>query len=235
MKSEFDDRGYSQIWIDKGSTRIRQDRRCEYMISQMDVDASKSILEIGCGTGRNAWMLAKKTGMDVMGADLCAPFIEEAKAKFSLPNLHYKVLDFNHDADVDGLRFDYVVGNGILHHLYHHLDEALVKVRGLLKDGGKIVFLEPNLHNPYVYAIFSSPALRKITRLEPDEMAFTKGFIADKLARAGFKDIKVEYKDFLLPGIPEFLVGPSVVIGDVLERTPLLRTLSQSIFISATK
>lgn len=235
MKSKFDDRGYSQVWIEKGSTRVRQERRCDYMISQMAVDASKQVLEIGCGTGRNAWLLAKKTGMNIVGSDLCAPFIEEAKDAFSLPNLRYEVLDFNDAGVSEARRYDYVVGNGILHHLYHHLDEALGKIHGLLKDGGKIVFLEPNLYNPYVYAIFSHPILRKITRLEPDEMAFTKRFIIGKAERAGFKNIKVDYKDFLLPGIPDFLIKPSVLVGDVLERAPLLNTMSQSIFISATK
>jgi hypothetical protein len=71
----------------------------------------------------------------------------------------------------------------------------------LLKDGGKIIFLEPNIYNPYVYLIFSYAALRKATHLEPDEMAFSKSFATDKLAKAGYKNIKVEYKDFLLPGV----------------------------------
>jgi hypothetical protein len=43
----------------------------------------------------------------------------------------------------------------------------------------------------------------------------------------------VEYKDFLLPGIPDFLITPSVVVGDVLEKMPVLNKVSQSIFISA--
>ena len=39
---------------------------------------------------------------------------------------------------------------------------------------GRIIFLEPNLHNPYVYLIFSRPKLRQRARLEPDEMAFSR-------------------------------------------------------------
>ena len=49
----------------------------------------------------------------------------------------------------------------------------------------------------------------------------------------GYRDIRVEYRDFLLPGIPDVLITPSIVVGAILERIPLVRMLSQSIFISA--
>jgi 2-polyprenyl-3-methyl-5-hydroxy-6-metoxy-1,4-benzoquinol methylase len=233
MENIKDDRGYNQVWADKKSTRERASRRCKYMISQMNVNSSKTVMEIGCGTGMNAMMLANRTGMQVLGTDLCVPFIESAREKGKLSNLRFEVLDFNKAETFQGQTFDYIVGNGILHHLYHHLDEAFVNMKKLLKPNGKIIFMEPNLYNPYVYLIFSYSALRKMTHLEPDEMAFSKSFITEKLLKAGYKNIKVEYKDFLLPGIPEFLITPSVIIGDVLEKLPLVNKVSQSIFISA--
>jgi len=235
MENIKDDRGYNQVWGDSKSTRVRAERRCEYMISQMEVLPQKSVMEIGCGTGKNAYMLAKKTGMQVLGTDLCVPFIEEAKETNCLTNLRYDILDFNKAEEFKGEKFDYIIGNGILHHLYHHLDEAFVNMRNLLKDKGKIIFLEPNIYNPYVYLIFSYAPLRKATHLEPDEMAFSKRFVSEKLAKAGYSNIKVEYKDFLLPGIPDFLISPSVVVGDVLEKIPVVKNVSQSIFISASK
>lgn len=235
MENIKDDRGYNQVWGDSKSTRVRAERRCEYMISQMEVLPQKSVMEIGCGTGKNAYMLAKKTGMQVLGTDLCVPFIEEAKETNRLTNLRYDILDFNKAEEFKGEKFDYIIGNGILHHLYHHLDEAFVNMRNLLKDKGKIIFLEPNIYNPYVYLIFSYAPLRKATHLEPDEMAFSKRLVSEKLAKAGYSNIKVEYKDFLLPGIPDFLISPSVVVGDVLEKIPVVKNVSQSIFISASK
>ncbi len=233
LQSVRDDRGYNQIWMDSLSTRVRLERRCDYMISQMTVAPEKSILEIGCGTGANASMLAQKTGMQVLGTDLCEPFIEQAKQRHSGPGLRYEVMDFNQAANLSDERFDYIVGNGILHHLYHSLDEALVNMRRLLKKTGKIIFLEPNLYNPYVYTIFSYPILREKAHLEPTEMAFSRPWAAKKLERAGYQKIKVEYKDFLLPGIPDALIEPSIIIGDAMEKFPLVRRLSQSIFLSA--
>lgn len=235
MENIKDDRGYNQVWGDSKSTRIRAERRCDYMISQMQVSPDKSIMEIGCGTGSNAFMLAQKTGMKVLGTDLCVPFVEEARKKFQLPNLRYDILDFNKAEDFKGETFDYIIGNGILHHLYHHLDSAFTNMLRLLKPGGKIIFLEPNLYNPYVYIIFSYPTMRQKAHLEPDEMAFTKGWVSEKLKKTGYQNIKVEYKDFLLPGIPDFLIAPSVIAGAVLEKIPGVKAVSQSIFISATK
>jgi SAM-dependent methyltransferase len=233
MNNIKDDRGYNQVWADSKSTRIRAERRCDYMISLMDPVPTKSVMEIGCGSGKNAFLLAQKTGMRVLGTDLCEPFIKEARENFILPNLRFDLLDFNKASEFKGEQFDYIIGNGILHHLYFNLDEAFFNMRALLKKNGKIIFLEPNLYNPYVYLIFTIPFLRTKTNLEPDEMAFSKNFITKKLLKCGYKDIKVEYKDFLLPGIPEALITPSVKAGNVLEKIPLVKKVSQSIFISA--
>ena len=230
-----DDRGYNQVWAASEATRVRAERRCDYMISGMGQTAGGKILEIGCGLGSNAFMIARKTGAEVLATDRCVPFIQKAREKFSLPNLRYEVHDFNCVDSLEAGTFDCIVGNGILHHLYSKLDDALVKIQHLLKPGGRIVFLEPNIYNPYVYLIFSCPPLRRRAHLEPDEMAFSKRFVAAKLHCAGYRNIRVEFKDFLLPGIPKILIRPSVLIGAVLERIPGLNWLAQSLFVSAEK
>jgi 2-polyprenyl-3-methyl-5-hydroxy-6-metoxy-1,4-benzoquinol methylase len=235
MKSVVDDRGYNQGWAKSHATDVRSARRCAYILSRMEQPPRGRLLEIGCGTGLYSFLLAQGTELEVLGTDLCVPFIEEASASYQLPNLRYAVLDFTDAESVQGEQFDYIVGNGILHHLYYSLDMALANIRRLLKDGGRIVFLEPNLHNPYILSIFNIPYLRRKAKLEPDEMAFSKGFAEKALSRAGFRDVTVEYRDFLLPGVPELLIGPSIAVGAVVERLPVLKQLSQSIFITADR
>jgi len=104
-----------------------------------------------------------------------------------------------------------------------------------LNDNGKIIFMEPNIYNPYCALIFKIPALRTHAKLEPDEMAFSKTFISDKLKKHQYTTIQVTYRDFLLPGIPMWLVKPSIYIGNFLEKMPVLKMVSQSIFIVASK
>lgn len=232
--SVIDDRGYNQGFKDTPAVRKRMERRADWMLSEMENNSDKTVLEIGCGTGYISYYLAKRTKLRIIGSDLCQPFIGEANENYKLPNLSYEVLDFNKAAMTFHRKFDYLIGNGILHHLYHNLDETFVTFKKLLNSTGKIIFMEPNIFNPYVAFIFKNNKLRKWARLEPDEMAFSKSFILKKLQAAEFAEIKIVYKDFLLPGVPEMIITPSIILGDVLEKTPL-KYLSQSILICAAK
>lgn len=233
MASIVDDRGFNQGFELVKSTEVRMRRRAAWMLNEMDKSNSASVLEIGCGTGEVSYWMALQSAHHILGTDLCVPFIEEAQKKFLLPNLSYEVLDFNKPEQVQGRIFDYIVGNGILHHLYYHLDNALCTLHQLLKPGGKIIFMEPNIYNPYCAFIFNYA--RKWANLEPDEMAFSKSFIEKKLYAAGFNTVDVQYKDFLLPGIPDFLIQPSIAVGNVLEKMPIVKMVSQSLFIVAVK
>ena len=239
MASIQDDRGYNQGYKPSKSLEIRDQRRCGYILSRMELETEKKILEIGCGTGELAYMMARKADSKILGVDICTPFIEQARKNYSLSNLEFKILDFN---DKDSLKkltaaykFDYVVGNGILHHLYHNMDEALGNIHSLLKTGGKIVFLEPNFYNPYCLLIFKIKLFRRLARLEPGETTFTKRAIIKKLKKALFSDIEVKYRDFLVPGTPEAIIKPVVLIGDMVEKIPGLKMMAQSIYISARK
>jgi 2-polyprenyl-3-methyl-5-hydroxy-6-metoxy-1,4-benzoquinol methylase len=239
MSSIQDDRGYNQGYKPSRSLDVRNQRRCCYILDRMELNAETKILEIGCGTGELSHMMAQKTDCKILGIDICAPFIEQARKNFNLSNLEFKTLDFN---DADNLRkitaeykFDYVIGNGILHHLYYNLDESLSNIHSLLKKGGGIIFLEPNFYNPYCLLIFNIKLFRKLARLEPDEMTFTGKIITRKLEKAFFSDIKVEYRDFLVPGTPEFLIKPVITIGGMIEKIPVLNMTAQSIYIFARK
>ena len=98
-----------------------------------------------------------------------------------------------------------------------------------------MLFFEPNIYNPYCTLIFKVPFLRVITRLEPTEMAFSRRFIIRRLGEADFAEIHVTYKDFLLPGVPDILIKPLILSGNVLERVPVLKAAAQSLFIKAKK
>lgn len=230
-----DDRGFNQIWKETNSTIVRKKRRALWLQNEMDAASLKAVLEIGCGTGEVSYWLAQYSNLNVLGTDLCVPFIEEANKKYKLPNLNFEVLDFNNPEQVQGRKFDYIIGNGILHHLYYNLPNALNTIKNLLTENGKLIFMEPNIYNPYCAVIFNIPTCRKWANLEPDEMAFSKQFISQKLRESGFNNIKVDYKDFLLPGVPEFMIKPSIIIGNILEKLPIVNKISQSIFIVAEK
>lgn len=236
MGSIIDDRGYNQGFKPGKALSIRTKRRCDWMASQMDLSHQGEILEIGCGTGELSAFLANKTDYNILATDLCAPFIEQARLNFYLPNLEFRILDFLQPGQFGENKFDYIVGNGILHHLYHSLDNTLEALRFLLKLNGKILFIEPNIYNPYCFLIFGTTRyFRKLAKLEPDEMAFSASYIAKKLRIYHFSNIQIECRDFLLPNTPSFLIKPTIAIGNFFDRMPILNYLSQSIFIAAKK
>lgn len=235
-----DNRGYNQVWHKTKAMGVRTVRRSDRIISEMDTHRNISVLEIGCGTGEMSFYIAKRLNKSkILGIDLCKPFIDLANKKFKLKNLKFLRLNFNDSAQVKRLienkKFDYVIGNGILHHLFFDLDSTIKKINKLLKIKGKILFWEPNINNPYCYLIFKNQHLRKLTHLEPKEMVFSKKHIKKLLLAHHFGRIKITYEDFLLPNTPDFLINSSIKVGNLIEKIPVAKALSQSIFISAVK
>jgi len=82
--------------------------------------------------------------------------------------------------------------------------------------------------------IFKVAALRRMARLEPEEMAFTPRFIQQKLAAADFFPARAIAGDFLLPNTPAKLISLIVKMGDFLEKVPVVRGCAQSILLTAT-
>jgi 2-polyprenyl-3-methyl-5-hydroxy-6-metoxy-1,4-benzoquinol methylase len=235
MASIQDDRGYNQGFKQTLALSVRTERRSLRIIENMNLNENSRVLEIGCGTGEMSDFLAERVPAQVLGVDICEPFIQEAKTKYTRPNLQFEVMkvDSNQISNRGMGEFDVIVGNGILHHLYYELDQVLPSFLAKLKPGGKLIFWEPNLYNPYVFLIFKFAALRKVAKLEPDEMAFTGGFIKKKLEAAGFKSVSVEYRDFLLPNTPDALIKPVIAIGDFAEKIYGVDKMAQSLFITA--
>ncbi len=239
MANITDERGYNQIFAASPAQAIRLRRRAQAIINELPVPDSvnpRRILELGCGTGELAHTLATLTESHVTGVDLSERFISEAKAAYQRSNLDFLVTDLTRETPAtpqDG--YDAITGNGILHHLYHHLDAVLPALYRWLRPGGRLIFWEPNLWNPYVWLIFSFTPLRHAAKLEPDEMAFTPGYIRRKLLAAGFTTARVTTRDFLLPNTPDALIRPVIAVSNCLDRLPAINRLAQSLFLVAGK
>src|SRR5260370_24558711 len=148
------------------------------------------ILQLGCGTGELAFELAKIAGARVTGVDRSQKFIDYANANYRHPNLRFLVANFSDSSPGAAQeKYDYIVGNGILHHLYYRLDKFLPTLAFWLRPGGRLIFWEPNLKNPYVFLIFKVAALPRLARLEPEEIAFTPRFLHPKLTTPRFSPV----------------------------------------------
>jgi len=242
MSSLVDERGFNQGYQLSIAQKTRLQRRARAIVSEMRLPVRERgrkldvhILELGCGTGELAFELAKIAGAHVTGVDRSQKFIDYASANYRHPNLRFFVANFSDSLPGAAQeKYDYIVGNGILHHLYYRLDKFLPTLAFWLRPGGRLIFWEPNLKNPYILLIFKVAALRRMARLEPEEMAFTPRFIQRKLTTAGFCQVRAITRDFLLPNTPARLISSVVKIGDFLEKVPVVRGCAQSIFLTAT-
>ena len=85
-----------------------------------------SILEIGCGTGKNTSFLAK-VGAKVEAVDFSAGMIEKAKEKVKAENVTSSMVDITHTWRFENQSFDLITCNLVLEHiadLSHIFSEA---------------------------------------------------------------------------------------------------------------
>jgi len=76
----------------------------------------KSILEIGCGTGKNTALLAR-IGERVLAVDFSAGMIEKAREKLLLDNLSFVVADITKPWAFESHSMDLVTCNLVLEHI----------------------------------------------------------------------------------------------------------------------
>ena len=110
---------------------------------------SKSVLEVGCGTGLFAYNVAKKGGK-VLGIDYSAKAIDLAKSQYSHPNLNFQQIDVNHIKE----KFDVIVSIGTL----EHMDDPLYTLKLFkqhLNSKGYIIITSPNWTNPRGYILLT--------------------------------------------------------------------------------
>jgi SAM-dependent methyltransferase len=208
-------------------------RRNDWFVKQVARFGGRRILELGSGTGETAAHIAANCDAEIVAVDVSPAFVAVARAQHIGPNLHFERFDLLSGAPLPFGCFDMVIGNGILHHLVTRLPEVLSALRGVTNTGGGLAFIEPNFLNPYCAFIFGTHLGRRWAKLEPDEMAFTPNQLQRAMSEADWQDVSVTTRDFLLPGLPEWSVKPTLAMESVLEGLALTRWLAQSHFVTA--
>jgi 2-polyprenyl-3-methyl-5-hydroxy-6-metoxy-1,4-benzoquinol methylase len=211
--------------------RVRAQRRGKLIAETAQLKPGMRVMEIGCGTGLFTEIFARY-GASILAVDISPDLLSYARARHLPPELvEFREMRFE-DCDLDN-PFDAVVGSSVLHHL--DMNAALQTIYNLLKPGGTMVFAEPNMLNPQVWAERNIPAVRERNGASPDETAIVRWRMAHDLATIGFTDIHLRNIDWLHPATPKSFIPIISRVGLLLEQVQLIREFSGSILISARR
>lgn len=210
--------------------RRRWARRCR-LFEAFIGDRRGRVLEIGCGTGLFTEALAR-TGSAIVAIDISEPLILKAKERVSSGGVDF-IVGNACETGFDSGSFDFVVGSSSLHHL--EVDPALKEFLRILKPGGGMMFTEPNMMNPQVALTKNVPSLKRRAGDSPDETAFFRWKIAERLRGAGFVGVSAEPFDFLHPALPGPWLAAAEPMAILLEKIPLLREIAGSLVIRGRK
>ncbi|MCB9720808.1 MAG: class I SAM-dependent methyltransferase [Candidatus Omnitrophica bacterium] len=204
-------------------------RRLKLITSHIKPDMK--VLELGCGVGYFTEYLAQ-TNAYIVANDISPDLLDVAKSRVVATNVEFKV-ENAYDLTYSDDTFDSVVGSSVVHHL--ELEDAVKECFRVLKPGGSIYFAEPNLMNPHVFLERSHKVIRRMANVSPNETAFLRGSLHKVLAAHKFRNISIVPFDFLHPLTPPPLIPFVENVGRYLERIPILKEFSGSLFITAQK
>lgn len=114
-------------------------RSTEKLAELCQLDNSKKVLEVGCGTGFNTCFIAKKFGCRIVGVDVAEMAIKRAKERAEEENLKDRVefrLGDAYDLPFEGDTFDAVITQFVSQFL--DMEKALTEFTRVLKEGGCI-------------------------------------------------------------------------------------------------
>ncbi len=100
----------------------------------------QSILELGCGTGKNTGLLAQ-IGEKVTAVDFSPGMLAKATAKITAPNVTFQVADITQPWPTPAAAFDLVTFNLILEHI-EDLDFVMGQASRSLQKGGVLFICE---------------------------------------------------------------------------------------------
>lgn len=114
------------------------------IVESLEVKRESKILEIGCGTGNLMTKLTKRQDSFFIGLDASINMLETAVGKVHKDPAHFIIADAE-NLPFQDLVFDRVLARSTLHHL-HDPKRSLRDTYRVLKNGGMIVIMEPNLN-----------------------------------------------------------------------------------------
>jgi SAM-dependent methyltransferase len=209
----------------------------------------KDVLEIGCGTGVHARLLAA-AGAHVTAVDLTPTAVELTARRLELAGLEADVREADAEAlpFADG-SFDFVWSWGVIHHS-ESTDRVIAEIARVLRPGGRLAFMvyhRSSITFWFNYVLYRGVLRGGLLRESPDELAnrWSDGVVARHYTRRRVREALApwfENVDTLVMGqlgeaipLPARLRRPVVRLVPLAVQHALLRRFGWFLFASATR
>jgi ubiquinone/menaquinone biosynthesis C-methylase UbiE len=167
----------------------------------------ETLLDVGCGDGGVATLLAERVG-EVVAVD-----VESSPGWHEAPGLAFVVAD-GEELPFEDASFDVVHSKDSLHHMTNP-ERALAEYLRVLRPGGTALIVEANRYNPSFYLQMT---------LVRRHQHFTKKRFTD-LVRAAFPDVRFgSYEAHYVPGASR-VHGLQQAVEEALEKFRPARSL----------
>ena len=133
-----DDRFFSSYIALRNEANYNDLMETPAMLSLLGDVKGKRIIDLGCGFGSTASILADMGASYVLGIDISEKMIKKAKAEHQRGSVEYRVMDMVDVSDIEE-RFD-IAYSSLAFHYIEDLGRLLQGIRGILAEGGMLIF-----------------------------------------------------------------------------------------------
>jgi ubiquinone/menaquinone biosynthesis C-methylase UbiE len=185
--------------------------------------AGKDVLEIGCGTGVHARLLAE-AGARLSAVDLTPTAAQLTTKRLALAGLEADVREADAESlPYDDASFEFVWSWGVVHHS-EHTDRVLAEIGRVLRPGGRValmVYHRMSMTYWLNYVLYRGVVRGGLLHESPDELAnrWSDGVIARHYDRRAFASALA----------PWFEDVHTEVMGQIGEAIPLPARLRQPV------
>jgi len=203
----------------------------EYAYALLGDIRGKTVLDLGCGSGENSLLLARR-GADVVGVDISESLLALARKRLVVNGCADASVRFvpasAHRLPMPDASVDVVLGIAILHHL--DLDSTSREVFRVLRPGGRAIFKEPVRDSRIVRSVRNLVPYRA-----PDVSPFERPLTTAELNAFAARFRLTNRRPFRLPFVSVVQVAPILrrwtdaayaLDGRLLRRHPGLAALS---------
>ncbi|RDW18350.1 class I SAM-dependent methyltransferase [Oceanobacillus arenosus] len=158
----------------------------KHIFSTINLDATKHVLDAGCGTGQSTAYIVEKYGCLITALDNNEMMLNKAIKRFSSNNL--PVHTVNGDIEhllLDNASFDLILSESVL--AFTTIPVALNELRRILKPGGMLIAVEIVLEQPLIES-----EKKSIIDFYGFSQLLTESDWHNLLKQAGFKQVLIE-------------------------------------------